>query len=1235
MKYNFKLKAITAAVLASCFANTAYAAEDDTEVNSVNQNNTAEALNSDIETIEITGFRGSLQKAMNAKRFSQTVSDSIHAEDIGKSTDQNIADALSRVTGVTVTEQDGEGARISIRGAGPSMNQITMNGVALTGGLSNPDGGTQDNSVDLSTFSADILSSIDVVKTAAADQDEGSLGGSVTLRTVKPLDLRKDRLTATIEGRYNKYADEYDARINGSFSKKFFDDQFGVILTVSHDNQKTRQDRIQSDYVNGVLPIADWEAASGRKATDLNGKQIRVLGYSSDDEENRTLNSEDTLTNYDPSAQTIITEDDAWATAKEFYRIGLNQNERERTSLSAGFQFRPTENIDIQLDLTHTKQKQDNDNHSLTLNLSPANQLQADTDINVVDTSTHTIEEMYGRSFTGGFNRTSGMRELTTDVASLSLDYHINDNLKMDLMLGYSKTLDETPDQNSPDAYISMNTATWGTAGREAVMAMPEYELVGYNCTQGDTADCSIFTGTTPGVFDAFDGTPIDVRSRFNPFDLHHNHLGGFTFRNNKLTDENKSLFLDFDYMLDMDHLVSVEFGVKYAKRLRDVQVSNEQVTNSADLPAEGDDNAEPPRGMGTINVGDILANERFPYDNFAVDIQGDRSSPLFNGWPMLDTQKALDIIRGDGELVRRLDPAGTRSIETKTQAAYLKLNFEAMDGKLTGNIGLRKVQDDNFARGLGDITYINNQQIIDPYELLVERNLGDMSQQPCPAGEVGFYNGSSDWRGTPQNQDQLSNCWAWQITHAYTRNNADTYPFDSETQEWLLQGPDGVAQEDINRVLWMNSDGTIQNALPVNSDFVVYTNEAGVTTSTNPGLWVRFGQPANAPIWPFISRVTSRLTTEAGEPYAVYGDKVWRRFAPTSDTSTIDAVLPSLNLNFAVNEETILRFAASKTITRPRIDSRNPSKSIRENQWGTSYGDAGNTQLDFLESTNLDASFEWYFNPTGMVSVALFNKDMEGQEIEVDTPYHYKDVKSEYTLTDTDILIPYDENRVPGDADQCHAHRYPAGWMEQWSIDCDVAVINQVQNATGSSITGLEIGYTQNYDFLPGLLSGLGASINYTYQESEQDNIDIGDTGISIEGMPVELTPQHSANTTVFWEKDGMNLRFAHRYTGVQLINGGVLGGAIWQDETHRLDISGSYKINNNFSVTLNIINALDDDRRLFHTIRNATDATNASDQTIRVNEGNYFDGGGVTTRTYAAYKTGVQYRAGLRITF
>jgi len=615
MKYKFKLSTVSVAIFASLMSSSIYAQETEKK-----QDSSAE----EIEVIEVRGIKGSLRKAMNAKRFADNVSDSIHAEDVGKSTDQNIADALSRITGVTVQEEGGEGTRISVRGAGPSLNQVSINGVALTGGLST-DGSdaaaTNDNSVDLSSFSSDILSSIDVIKTASADQDEGSLGANVILRTVKPLNLNNPRRSFTVEGRYNEFSDEADSRINFSFADKYFDDTFGFVMTVSRDTQKTRQDRIDTDWADGAIPIADLEAGTGRTAHDIaTGKPIRVLGYQRDDEGamilgedgNPLLNSMDTLTNYDAESQ-LLHEGDLFVLAREVVNFGLNTDERDRFSISTGLQFQPTDDLDIQLDLTHTQQDILTDNQTLRLNLSPVTPLlhaeDDNTALNGVDLSTNTLAKSSSRSTSGNFIRSYGLREVDTNVASLNIDYSITDNLNMNLRLGYSQTTDETPDDNEDDRYISISTATWGTAGRQIVENMDHnaFEMVGYDCTQG--SECSYAAGVTPATFDAFDGTANTIYSRFTPFDMQHNHLGSLVLRKNELEDTNKSVFVNFDYDLDLGPITTLEFGAKWAKRTKSVSIQNRATTNGEDLIDLEDPDAEfEVRGLGTIRLGDIIA---------------------------------------------------------------------------------------------------------------------------------------------------------------------------------------------------------------------------------------------------------------------------------------------------------------------------------------------------------------------------------------------------------------------------------------------------------------------------------------------------------------------------------------------------------------------------------------------------------------------------------------------------
>ncbi|MBU3005298.1 TonB-dependent receptor domain-containing protein [Paraglaciecola arctica] len=1285
MKYNFKLNAISAGVIASFMALPLMAQE----VASQSNVSSPEATN-DIEVIEVSGFKTSLQKAINAKRFSESVSDSIHAEDVGKSTDQNIADALSRVTGISVQESDGEGTRISIRGTNPAMNQISMNGVALTGGLSS-DSGSQDNSVDLSTFSADMLSSIDVVKTAAADQDEGSLGGSVRLRSVKPLELNSNRRSFTVEQRFNEFSDEKDRRLVGSFSHKLLDDSFGFIITASHDNQKTRSDRINTDFTNGAWQFDDWGAGS-RNATDLNGNQIRIapfqrigagttgdvfdqngnpVTYLDDsgsliaDLANQVVYDRNGKAQHDipagldpenmPEGQ-VLHYGDLWAGARDFVAFNLNTNERKRTSISTGFQWRPTDTLDIQLDITKTQQDLYTDNQGLRLNLSDTSSFVPESDEHVIDLSTNTVEKMTGRRFTGVFNRESGLREIDTDVVSLNVDYDVTDNFRMNLIAGYSKTTDETP-EGGDDQYVVMNTAQWGTAGKDVVMGMPveDYEKVGYDCTSGSLADCSYLTGSTVGVFDALDGSAIDVRSRFNPYDLHHNHLGAFTFRNNKSLDENKSLFLDFEYLVDSDHITSIEFGGKYAERLRDIQISNVRIENADGISSsdadDGSGNTEGARGFADINVIDILSGEAFPYDNFGEGIQSDRSTPFFEGWPMLSHEKALSLLTGDnaGDFQPRVDIGQTRKIEVDTKAVYLKVNFEALDGALTGNIGFRYVEDARQATGVGGINYMQQPWIVDPYELLVERNLTDENNPACP--EPVWQNlsttGSLDWRNSLANADEFQDCYAWQVATAYNFNNMPLTQLNGNP--WSGAGgfdgttstlPADLSDPQANRIVWMNFDEngrptTINTSLAIEDMQVIDASGNVVPTAANQ--WLRFGY-TNAgvrPVSPFVSRHTSTWTTnvDGTDLYDIHGNKVWQRQGFVTNTAKVEALLPSININYAVNDEFIVRFASSKTMTRPNYDSLNPRTQINEGgPWDPANGTAGNTGLEFLESTNLDTSFEWYFSEDGMVSLALFNKNMVNFEETVSTPYHYKDRKKDYELQSADLLLEFDPDRLPdGSEDGCHAERYPAGWVSQWSIQCDVANINVVKNGKGSSVTGAEFSYTDSYDFLP----GLGASINYTYQESERDAEEIGTTGNFQQGIAMPFTPKHSGNVTVFWEKDDYMVRLAHRYNGVQVVNSGIQGGVIWQDETNRLDLSSSYKITKNFSLTFNAINLTDDTRRQFYTYENTTNALDNNDQTVVLDEGDAQNESVVTSRTVAAFKSGRQFRIGIRGTF
>lgn len=145
----------------------------------------------DLGTVTVTGYRASVEKALDIKRGEAGVVDAIVAEDIGKFPDLNLAESLQRIPGVVITRDAGEGRNISVRGLGPDFTRVRVNGMeALTTvGSSDQSGGTnRGRGFDFNVFASDLFTQLIVRKTAQADVEEGSLGATVDLRTACPFD---------------------------------------------------------------------------------------------------------------------------------------------------------------------------------------------------------------------------------------------------------------------------------------------------------------------------------------------------------------------------------------------------------------------------------------------------------------------------------------------------------------------------------------------------------------------------------------------------------------------------------------------------------------------------------------------------------------------------------------------------------------------------------------------------------------------------------------------------------------------------------------------------------------------------------------------------------------------------------------------------------------------------------------------------------------------------------------
>ena len=148
------------------------------------------ASTTQLETVIVTGIRKSLETSVNLKRSSSGLVDGIVAEDIGKFPDTNLAESLSRISGVSIDRANGEGTRITVRGMGPDFNLVLLNGRQMPG--ASLDGSAPSSrSFDFSNLASDGVAALEVYKTSRASSPTGGMGATINVRTQRPFDIKE------------------------------------------------------------------------------------------------------------------------------------------------------------------------------------------------------------------------------------------------------------------------------------------------------------------------------------------------------------------------------------------------------------------------------------------------------------------------------------------------------------------------------------------------------------------------------------------------------------------------------------------------------------------------------------------------------------------------------------------------------------------------------------------------------------------------------------------------------------------------------------------------------------------------------------------------------------------------------------------------------------------------------------------------------------------------------------
>jgi TonB-dependent receptor len=194
-----------------------------------------------MDEVVVTAFRKSLATALDTKRKDIRVSDGISSEDIGKFPSENIAEAIQRIPGVQISNINGRGSTISIRGLGPQYAMTTINGQSFKS-ANFTDGFRYD------VIQTELASAIQVIKSPTADMDAGGLAGTVNIDTVHPFDVRGRQLILAGKLQQQKLAGgDPTGKVGATYVDHFFDDKLGVFLGAGYQALKDRGDYMWMD----------------------------------------------------------------------------------------------------------------------------------------------------------------------------------------------------------------------------------------------------------------------------------------------------------------------------------------------------------------------------------------------------------------------------------------------------------------------------------------------------------------------------------------------------------------------------------------------------------------------------------------------------------------------------------------------------------------------------------------------------------------------------------------------------------------------------------------------------------------------------------------------------------------------------------------------------------------------------------------------------------------------------
>jgi len=765
----------------------------------------AQATDDTSGDIVVSGYRGSLREAINVKRNANAVVDVITAEDVGKFPDRNVAESLSHIPGVSIDRRFGEGEKVAILGTDPALNRMLLDGHALA----SADWGGNDNDPSSRTFNYSLLAPelvdrLEVYKSPEPRIEEGSLGGTVIVRTRRPLDLPANAIFASGGYSYNDRSNKGNVRGSGLYSWKNADETFGILVAATYDKQNLTRAGVEFfGYQSG----ADFfqKNADGSVRRDAAGQGI-------------LLNPNATVTG--GSKNDLIN-----AVAPFGINYAYFQQQRQRASVSGTIQYRPRPDLTFTLNGLHIDGNYNNYSQSMyTIPVAWTG--------SVLQTANVSNGVVNAATFAAAPNQSAQLdtlvrhTKLKTDNINLFADWEGDNGAKVSFAGGWSKA----------------------TGGRNPEYLFNVQTKLPFSYAFTDTTATVNFTGdlTNPAnYFTNPNNNPAQIEGRpviVNGAQLNAAQIGGLDY----------SVTTDRDIFGGYDATVPVDFG-PFKQILLGSRITDH--INRIDG-----------RGINTYLTRSLTANQLNVTTLTTPDGTFDGSGGSGNATKYLNLpeQAVIDILANaiNSPLITKVG-ASTQVRET-VAASYIQANFD--EGGLRGNIGGRLVYTrdvSNYALSLTTIANPNpiptpTRTVTDYLKFLPSVNIAyEFSPKVIVRGAVAKV------ISRPRYQDLAASISQNDVTLDAGGGNPNLKPYQSTnyevTAEWYPRAGSLVAVELFRReidnyIINTRTDALLFNSLqnrlttysvnqPVNGGKAKVN---GALISAQSEIWGGFGLQAN-----------------------------------------------------------------------------------------------------------------------------------------------------------------------------------------------------------------------------------------------------------------------------------------------------------------------------------------------------------------------------------------------------